>query len=107
MKRVLLSICALALIVTSIGCATCNCNKCRQGPLARRNACGPAGCGPLAGRLNGGAGGPGGCRLGGAGGQHGCFQPYSGPQAAAVAYPYYTTRGPRDFLMNNPPSIGP
>ncbi|HMP80620.1 MAG TPA: hypothetical protein PKD54_14290 [Pirellulaceae bacterium] len=22
------------------------------------------------------------------------------------AYPYYTTRGPRDFLMNNPPSIG-
>lgn len=24
-----------------------------------------------------------------------------------VAYPYYTTRGPRDFLLNNPPSIGP
>ena len=29
-----------------------------------------------------------------------------GPAAAAVAYPYYTMRGPRDFLQNNPPSIG-
>lgn len=26
--------------------------------------------------------------------------------APAYAYPYYTTRGPRDFLMKNPPSIG-
>jgi len=31
----------------------------------------------------------------------------SGPQTAAYAYPYYTTRAPRDFLMKNPPSIGP
>jgi hypothetical protein len=30
-----------------------------------------------------------------------------GAQAATVAYPYYTTRAPRDFLMANPPSIGP
>ena len=29
-----------------------------------------------------------------------------GPQAATVAYPYYTTRGPRDFLADNPPTIG-
>lgn len=29
-----------------------------------------------------------------------------GPPSAHVAYPYYTTRGPRDFLLNNPPSIG-
>jgi hypothetical protein len=27
--------------------------------------------------------------------------------AAAVAYPYYTVRGPRDFLDRNPESIGP
>lgn len=25
---------------------------------------------------------------------------------AVVGYPYYTVRGPRDFLMDNPPSIG-
>jgi hypothetical protein len=30
-----------------------------------------------------------------------------GPPTGQVAYPYYTVRGPRDFLMCNPPSIGP
>ncbi len=35
-------------------------------------------------------------------------QPFTpGPPSAQVAYPYYTHRGPRDFLMANPPSIGP
>ena len=29
-----------------------------------------------------------------------------GPPSAQVGYPYYTIRGPRDFLMDNPPSIG-
>jgi hypothetical protein len=29
------------------------------------------------------------------------------PPSAAYAYPYYTIRAPRDFLLNNPPSIGP
>ena len=31
---------------------------------------------------------------------------HSGPQTAATAYPYYTTRAPRDFLAPNPPKIG-
>jgi len=31
----------------------------------------------------------------------------AGPPTGAVAYPYYTTRGPRDFLAKCPPSIGP
>jgi hypothetical protein len=30
----------------------------------------------------------------------------AGGQAPTYAYPYYTTRAPRDFLMDNPPSIG-
>jgi hypothetical protein len=30
-----------------------------------------------------------------------------GPAAGAVTYPYYTTRGPRDYLARNPQSIGP
>jgi hypothetical protein len=30
-----------------------------------------------------------------------------GPPMAQYAYPYYTVRGPRDFLVNNPPPIGP
>jgi len=29
------------------------------------------------------------------------------PPRGQTAYPYYTTRGPRDFLQANPPSIGP
>ena len=31
----------------------------------------------------------------------------AGTPTGQVAYPYYTVRGPRDFLMCNPPSIGP
>ncbi len=31
----------------------------------------------------------------------------SGPPTGAVAYPYYTNRGPRDFLARNPGNIGP
>ena len=30
----------------------------------------------------------------------------AGPPVGTYAYPYYTVRGPRDFLANNPPSIG-
>lgn len=31
----------------------------------------------------------------------------SGPPAGQTAYPYYTVRGPRDFLQDNPPQLGP
>ena len=33
--------------------------------------------------------------------------PADGPPVAQTTYPYYTTRGPRDFFAANPPSIGP
>ncbi len=29
-----------------------------------------------------------------------------GAPVGTYAYPYYTTRAPRDFLMKNPPTIG-
>lgn len=32
---------------------------------------------------------------------------YGGPVTPQVVYPYYTTRGPRDFLSPNPRGIGP
>jgi len=32
--------------------------------------------------------------------------PADGQPAPTYGYPYYTTRGPRDFLNPNPPSIG-
>ena len=65
-------------------CNTCNtCNTCNNG-------CGPCGRGnvpPLSGNpyVNGGP---------------------SGPPTAQYAYPYYTTRAPRDFLCNEPSNIG-
>jgi hypothetical protein len=58
------------------------------------HGCGPGGCGPgrpghgLANSQPAGAG------------------PASGGPMAQVAYPYYTHRGPRDFFLNNPPTIG-
>ena len=39
-----------------------------------------------------------------AGGEH---QFQSGPPTGGVSYPYYTNRGPRDFLAKNPRGIGP
>ncbi len=30
-----------------------------------------------------------------------------GPPEATITYPYYTVRGPHDFLAENPPNIGP
>lgn len=68
----------------------------------------------------GGAGGPGGPAYGGGPGNfpvrgtpgyphHHYQREYIGPQGpstAQVGYPYYTVRGPRDFLQDDPPSIG-
>lgn len=41
------------------------------------------------------------------GGHH--YRPPTDPSGMSpqYAYPYYTIRGPRDFLIDNPPSIGP
>ncbi len=70
-----------------------------------QGGCGIPGCG-LMGRL---------CGRCGAGNQHpyGGVSPHTPPMAGpfggmspAYGYPYYTTRGPRDFFMDNPPSLG-
>ena len=45
------------------------------------------------------------CCCGASGDQNYNFNP--GPPVGQTAYPYYTLRGPRDFLLDNPPSIGP
>ncbi|MGD9645943.1 MAG: hypothetical protein AB7U73_09530 [Pirellulales bacterium] len=52
----------------------------------------------------------GGCGMGCCGRRGGGRQPFvgdSGPPTGAVGYPYYTTRGPRDFLARSPRPIGP
>ena len=67
------------------------------------SACGGAGCGlcqRIAGRIAGGC-----CPH--SGGYPADYNYTPSPPTGQVAYPYYTVRGPRDFLRNNPPSIGP
>jgi hypothetical protein len=75
--------------------------NCGQGNCAQGN-CGPGGyCGQP---------GYGGQPIGGQG-RSICANRFvpanSGPPTGAITYPYYTTRGPRDFLAANPGSIGP
>jgi hypothetical protein len=102
MKRVMLLMSLAFTLLGSTGCHSLrhdNCNSCN----------GALGCRPC--RLGWQRGGTDYQRFlshegqyahgggnGGAGAQ--------GPAAAQVAYPYYTTRGPRDFLLDNPPTIG-
>jgi len=82
-------------------CASCSCS----GPVdnsedpnqqAPCRACGGRGCRLCRGGIDG--------RDGDGDGSEGFT---AGPPTGAVAYPYYTTRGPRDFLARNPQSIGP
>ncbi|RIK84773.1 MAG: hypothetical protein DCC68_00340 [Planctomycetota bacterium] len=114
MKRVLFGLLALASLSLATGCSTvgnCGAGGCGDG-------CGPAGCGSAGGGLLGHGGM---CADGSefdpchprlrplkrAGGRHGGYDAGAyGPPTAAIAYPYYTTRGPRDFFEPNPPSIG-
>ncbi|WP_254512120.1 hypothetical protein [Anatilimnocola floriformis] len=71
--------------------------------------CETCGDGRFAGNNGYDNGGHFGGQRGMAGVPHHFNREYNGPQgpaAAQVAYPYYTTRGPRDYFANNPPSIG-
>ncbi len=103
----LLVVCALSTIMVGCagnrgGCATGRCGHGFGGRLAAGGHGGHAGHG--VGGMSGTAG-----RVAGAHGHDPNprqFNGDSGPPTGAVAYPYYTTRGPRDFLSANPPSIG-
>ena len=85
MKRILLSLAATVMVATLCGCSCCPCGTCKKAPETCRNV--------VADREP--------CDRGG---QRQAADPGPG---GVVAYPYYTTRGPRDFLDRNPQSIGP
>jgi hypothetical protein len=75
----------------------CGCGACQRliNGIASGGCSSGCGCGPCAGFCPNGQTYP----------EYPAFN--QGPPVGQVAYPYYTTRGPRDFLARNPPSIGP
>jgi len=89
MRRLVVGLAFLGLISAMTGCHSA-CHDCRGGRM---------------GLLHHGGGGG----LNGAASAH-HYRPPTEPAGGPVgqyAYPYYTIRGPRDFLVDNPPSIGP
>ena len=127
MKRFCFAFAAMGLLVCLAGCCTadrhssCGCGSdCPQGPIAAPCSQAPCNQAPCHGAPCVGADGLQGNAAandggfddgdgqgsGGLGRNRGAMDA-SGPPTAAVAYPYYTTRGPRDFLDRNPQSIGP
>lgn len=105
MKRLLLAACALALVAGAESFARADymqtCQQCQtQRPHhhghRQAQACPPEKCSPFASLMN--------CLGLGSRQQQIGAPPMQGP---TVAYPYYTTRAPRDFLDPNPRSIGP
>jgi len=135
MTRALFAIMAAACLAASTGCCTMDrlfsggCGPTwNEGCGGGCDSCGGGGCDSCGGgHMGGHMGGCDTCGHGGHGGRlghgkllghHGCRgcgndgNGYAdvgpaGPPTGAVTYPYYTNRGPRDFLVNNPPSIGP
>jgi hypothetical protein len=130
MKHALFALAAATLLMTGTGCSCCDglfghksCGGCNGSSCGGCGGCGDGGGCANCGGSNGGyadggnganGGGPHGCLANGCvphgplpRGAGGTYVGPEGPPTGAVAYPYYTTRGPRDFLINNPPSIGP
>lgn len=102
MKNAWLVLLAVVLAVGVTGCAHqgmyggCMTGSCMTAP----DTCAPCGPGMLGGAACPG-GYPGRC-LG-----SNCSCVMGGAPLAEMQYPYYTTRGPRDFLVSDPKPVGP
>ncbi|MBN2578416.1 MAG: hypothetical protein JXB10_05445 [Pirellulales bacterium] len=116
MKRILYSMAAVSLLAVLTSCASNQCNRssyCSTGGCSAEPGCASCGepsCGDTAD--------PGVCEDDSG---HWCGlccrrermprgaveAANPGPPSGAVTYPYYTNRGPRDYLAREVPSIGP
>jgi hypothetical protein len=93
MKRALMAVILAAVVSSSGGCC-----------LLDRLFCCNRGCGRGWDAGHGGCGGGAACNDCGSGGM---ASNGSGVGQGMVTYPYYTNRGPRDFLACKPGDIGP
>lgn len=129
MRRLLLAALLAVVFVPNTGCCImdrlfhcgnkcclfgggCESGGCESGDCGSGD-CGPGGCGAGGGCSECG-GAPGGCAACGGGlAAHRAAKEaemqagLQGPLGPQVTYPYYTNRGPRDFLAKNPRDIGP
>lgn len=97
MRNLISSLCLCGLVALLVGCqGGVPCRECANHRVLGHAAKSNSGC-PL------GVCGKGGCVHK----HHRQAEPPAGPPTPTYYYPYYTLRGPRDFLQNNPPSIGP
>jgi hypothetical protein len=101
MKRAVFLLAVAGLLAGLSGCTWPGNSRCGTGLINGSCQNAPENCAACSGVCEecGGRGCPH-CR-------HNYVAPNPGPATGAVTYPYYTTRGPRDFLDRNPPSIGP
>ncbi len=125
MRQALMLSAAAAMLMGLVGCACtgspcgpgCMMGTCYDAPETCAgcacNSCPSSGDGMVGGAMAGGVCDPA-CGCGSGCGLRGLMPwkrwraPFNpGPASGAVTYPYYTTRGPRDFLASNPRSIGP
>lgn len=110
MKRVLLILASTLLLTASTGCLHHNVRQDGAANCGAGGACatGQGGCGHCGGLLGGLVNG--GAAAGiheSQGWRHQAPQlGPAGPPVGTYAYPYYTLHGPRDFLVDDPPSIG-
>jgi hypothetical protein len=121
MQRTFLALAVSMVLAAFTGCASDCCSQ--GGACHLRPGAGYDGQGGGYGGQGGGYGGQGVCQNGDPRcGLRGCCLPGCGllghgqglgggdlqaGQGAVVSYPYYTLRGPRDFLETHPQSIGP
>ena len=98
MKRALLAVVAVLLVTASSGCLHHNAYQ-------NQSQCASGNCEGLLGGLFGGQVAAG--IQESQGWRHQLPQTGPpGPPTGTTAYPYYTLNGPRDFLVDNPPSLG-
>ncbi len=122
MRNALLGLIGVVILSLSTGCEIGDrmfaAHRPYGGGSCNGGGCNGGGCDSCGGGANNGGGGcaNGQCGAGGQGdyahhplprGEGGTYVGQEGPPTAGVAYPYYSNRGPRDFLAANPPSIGP
>ena len=95
------------------GSGDCGSGDCGSGDCGSGD-CGAGGCGAEAAPCDNCGGAPGGCAS--CADRHAANRAdkdaalaaeFQGPLGPQVTYPYYTNRGPRDFLAKNPRDIGP